>query len=102
MKALQLELTNAYAMSILHPDTFEYPDEQSIAMIAPDDFVKICYEEDENMAERFWCKVVKVDHSKKIIIAAVANELINYDIPLDTLLRIQFKNIYDIISQENE
>lgn len=98
---LKLPLTNAYALSVLNPETFERPEDQDIAEVLPGDFVKICYHEEDQTGERFWCEVASIDPKAKKLIGLVANELVCYDIAIGTPIEIEFKEIYDILQKQN-
>ena len=97
MKALKLNLVNAFKLSVLQPDTFEVPSFEEITSLQVDDFVKVCLEEEDTNGERFWCQVKKIDPANRLIQAEVNNNLVFYDYPVGTLLEFTFDNVYSIL-----
>lgn len=93
---MNLELINARDMAIQYPSTFNAPCDKALRDLEPDDYVKVC-----PGAERFWCRVVTVDTDTRTIMATVANRLIHYDLPVDSVLEVGFDNVYDILKPED-
>ena len=102
-KAIKIELVSAVKMSILHPETFQAPTFEDLNQIKPGYFVKVCIdgdEETETPGERFWCEVKSVNRLERTIVGAVNNHLIYFDYPVDTLLEIDFDEVYDILEPQ--
>jgi hypothetical protein len=91
-----MELINARELAIKYPSTFNAPCEDCLNDIQEGDYVKICPGE-----ERFWCNVVSIDRDKRNITASVANNLVIYDLPVGTLVDIDYDNVYDILKHED-
>ena len=103
MKALKIELVNAQRMQWLHAETFSAPGYKELNKIKPGYFVKVCIdgdEESEAPGERFWCEVKSVNRLERTIVGAVNNHLIYFDYPVDTLLVIDFDEVYDILEPQ--
>ena len=100
---MQIQLINAYEMSVQNPEKFEFPSNDELAKIKIGDGVKIC-----NGKERFWTQVTNIQINNQnildsTIIAIVDNNLIDsseYD--YGTVLSFNFKNIYDIYFKDNK
>jgi len=95
-QVMNLELISARDMAIKYPSTFNAPCNDCLNDIHEGDYVKICPGE-----ERFWCNVIKVDKDNRSITASVSNRLIHYDLPVGTVLEIDFDNVYDILKPED-
>ena len=55
-------LQDCFEMHRLHPDTFDIPDDRTVAMVARGLFVKLIFMAPGYTAERMWVKVGKYDH----------------------------------------
>ena len=87
-----IEFANAQQLAREYPDTFEAPAYEDFNDLIPGDYVKICSND-----ERFWCKIVDIDHTTKIINGSVQNNLIYNDWPVGKMLNINFDNVYSIL-----
>jgi hypothetical protein len=71
-KIKKLDFVNAKEMSLLHPDTFEYP-EEDVKNLKKGDIVKVCAEN----KERFWT-VIESIKGDKIIAVVDSGDLIEF------------------------
>ena len=99
MKPLRLQLVDAQAQALKHPDTFEAPSLKEISQLGADDFVKVCIHEEGETGERFWCKIKSINHTTKTITGEIDNILVIYNYPLGTVLSIKFSEVFSFINR---
>ena len=104
MKSLELELEDARELQKQYPDTFFLPSKKSLEDLKVGDFVKICYSvhcpiEDEDVSERWWVKITSIRRKDGVLFGKVHNSLLNFHIPLGTLMLVKFHNIYQILKE---
>lgn len=88
------KFVNAQQMAADFPETFEAPPYSDFQDLEEGDFVKVCAND-----ERFWCRIVEIDHDDQTIVGSVSNELICNVWPVDHLLEFNFENIYSILKK---
>jgi len=87
------KLQDAHVMGILHPKTFELPDNFALINIVPGSLVKVCAE-----GERFWVKILTTDGGRNFT-GRVDNELVNthdHNLQLGDFIELQAHHIYQI------
>lgn len=101
----KVSFRNAYVMKQLHPDTFEIPNPlflQNFCITQNhfpelDRWVRVCADN-----ERFWCKVISININTQTITASVDNDLITDVLKYGDVVEIQFCEIYDTNTDDNE
>ena len=99
MKPLRLELVDAQAQALKHPNTFEAPSLNEIAQLHAEDFVKVCIHEPGETGERFWCKIKSINHRTQTITGTIDNILVIYNYKLGTPVEIKFSEVFSFIDR---
>jgi hypothetical protein len=88
----KVSFIDAQQMSKDHPDTFEAPDANQLAVLQVGDIVKVC-----PGSERFWAEIKEIEGST--ITAVVDNDLIyteQHGLQLGDYIQFEKQHIYNI------
>ena len=96
-----LELTDSVKQHELYPESWETPDMEEINTLEPGDYAKIALSGSDlrvsNLGgERFWVQVEGPSGNGGYI-GSVQNELIVYDIPVDTPIEFRPENVLSVM-----
>lgn len=89
------DLVDAWAMSVVHGQTFDIPDNKAFLNLKPGDLIKV-----NASGERFWCKIVEIKDND--FIGQVDNDLVSTDshgLVLGDLIFIRPNNVYQIYDE---
>ena len=91
---MSITLTNALAMHLAHPDTFDVPEVDVLAELVPGDFVKLGFRGEEGEGgERMWVKLTARSGSEWT--GTIANTPFWLDMAFGDEVRFGPENILD-------
>ena len=92
---------DAQEMGSLYPDSFDVYTDEELNAIKPNDFVKVCLENNKQDGERFWVKVTVVEGNT--ITGTIDNHLFGallFGVDSGDTIQFEKRNVYDIIPAE--